>query len=89
MADRQTQVMLVPGGACALCGAADGTGMHVPVIRPGGQAAMPRLCESCLAVVAGVLLQLLGHAGPQVAEIALTLHSTGRLPPLDLSKDMS
>lgn len=81
MTDRQTQVMMVPGLVCALCGDEGSPGLHVPVMTPDGQARMPRICQPCLSVISGVLLQLLGHAGGQVAAVAVGVHSTGYAHP--------
>jgi hypothetical protein len=87
--DRMTEVMMVPGLVCALCGDEGSPGLHVPVMTPDGQVRMPRICQPCVAVFSGVLLQLLGYAGSQVAAVAVSVHSTG-LPAgsLDLSQDM-
>jgi hypothetical protein len=76
--ERATQVLMVPGLSCALCGDLDSPALHVPVITPDGQARMPRVCRNCLSVLTGVLFQLLGHAGGQVAEIAVRVHGTGQ-----------
>lgn len=77
MTDRRTQVMVIPGLSCALCGAEGGPGLHIPVLTPTGQPKMPRICQACLSVFLGVVLQLLGHAGAQVAAAAVDVHSTG------------
>lgn len=71
---------MVPGFACALCTDTGSPGMHVPVMTPEGKALMPRLCQPCLSVIAGVLFQLLGHAGKQAAALAVRVNSTGRPP---------
>ncbi len=68
---------MVPGFACALCTDTGSPGLHVPVMTPEGKAAMPRVCQPCLSVIAGVVLQLLGHAGAQVAAIVVNVNSTG------------
>jgi hypothetical protein len=77
MADRKTEVMMIPGISCALCGDDGSPGLHVPVMTPGGQPRMPRICQPCVAVFSGVLLQLLGHAGGQMAAVAVSVHATG------------
>lgn len=78
MTGRKTEVLLIPGQACALCGDTGSPGIHLAVMTPDGRAAMPRVCQPCTAAFAGVVLQLLGHAGAQVAAIAVTLHNTGK-----------
>lgn len=77
MAERTTQVMVIPGISCALCGEEGSPGLHIPVMTPKGQPKMPRVCQACLSVLMGVTLQLLGHAGAQVAAVAVNVHSTG------------
>lgn len=79
MADRKTEVMMVPGFACALCSDTGSPGLHVPVMTPEGKALLPRLCQPCLSAIVAVVLQLLGHAGSQVAGIAVSVNSTGQL----------
>jgi hypothetical protein len=76
--NRKTEVMMVPGFACALCSDTGSPGIHLPVMTPEGKAQMPRICQPCLSILAGVLLQLLGHAGAQVAAIAVSLNRTGQ-----------
>ena len=75
MTDRTTKVLVIPGTACALCGDGDSPGMHVPVMTPEGQARLPYICQPCVSVFAGIVLQLLGHAGAQVGAIAVGLHA--------------
>jgi hypothetical protein len=75
---RKTEVLLVPGFACALCTDTGSPGMHVPVMTPEGRTAMPRICQPCLSVILGVAFQLLGHAGAQAAAIAVSVSSTGQ-----------
>lgn len=77
MTGRKTEVMMVPGFACALCTDTGSPGLHVPVMTPEGKAGMPRVCQPCLSVLLGVLFQLLGHAGAQTAAIAVSVGSTG------------
>jgi hypothetical protein len=77
----KTEVMMVPGFACALCTDTGSPRLHVPVITPEGRPAVPAICQPCLAVISGVLLQLLGHAGAQVAAIAVSVNSTGHPQP--------
>jgi hypothetical protein len=62
----------VTGTACALCGVKGGPGLSIPVISPGGQVLMPWACQPCVAVFGAIFLQLLGHAGAQVAAIAVS-----------------
>jgi hypothetical protein len=76
--DRKTEVMMVPGFACALCTDTGSPGLHVPVMTPEGKPLMPRICQPCVSVLSGVLLQLLGHAGAQVAAIVVSVNSTGQ-----------
>jgi hypothetical protein len=76
--NRKTEVMVVPGFACALCGDTGSPRIHVPVMTPEGKALMPSICQPCLSVVLAVLFQLLGHAGAQAAAIAVSLSSTGQ-----------
>ena len=73
----RTEVLLIPGFACALCGSQDGPAMHLAVLTPEGRACLPRICQPCVSVFAGVLLQLLGHAGARVGAIAVSLNATG------------
>jgi len=75
--DRKTEVMMVPGLACALCGDQDSPALHVPVMTPDGQPRMPRVCRPCVSVFAAVLLQLLGHAGNVLGDIAVDVHTRG------------
>lgn len=81
MTDRKTEVMIVPGLACALCGSQGGPGMHLPVMGADGRAGLPRVCQPCVSVFSAVLLQLLGHAGAQLAAIAVNVNSTGQPQP--------
>jgi hypothetical protein len=76
--DRKTEVMMVPGFACALCSDTGSPRLHLPVMTPEGKPAMPSICQPCVSIFVGVLLQLLGHAGAQVAAIAVSLNSTGQ-----------
>lgn len=73
----RTQVMMAVGEACALCGDDGSPGIHLAVVSPGGQARMPRVCQPCVSAFGAVFLQLLGHAGDQVAAVAVSLHNTG------------
>jgi hypothetical protein len=66
---------MFPGTKCALCGDDGSPGLHVPVVTPGGQAKLPRICQPCLSSLYGVMLQLAGHAGAQVAAIAVSVNS--------------
>jgi hypothetical protein len=75
-----TRPLVTPGVGCALCGAAECEGINVPVFTPEGQPRFPRLCQDCIGAVLAVSLQLLGHAGRQVAAIAVSVHSGGRAP---------
>jgi hypothetical protein len=75
--ERTTQVLVTPGSACALCGAEGGPGLHIPVAAPDGQVKLPRVCQPCVSAFGSVFLQLLGHAGAQVAGIAVSMNSTG------------
>jgi hypothetical protein len=74
-------MMVIPGLSCALCGGQGGPGLHVPVLAPDGQPRMPRVCQPCVSVFGAVFLQLLGHAGAQVAAIAVSVNSTGQPQP--------
>lgn len=78
MTERVTQAMVVPGTSCALCGALGGPGLHVPVLTAHGQVRLPRVCQPCVAVFGGIFLQLLGHAGAQVAAVAVSVNATGQ-----------
>lgn len=80
MINRKTEVMMVPGFACALCTDTGSPRIHVPVMTPEGQPKMPSICQPCLSVISGVLLQLLGHAGDQVAAVAVAVNTTGHPP---------
>lgn len=73
----QTQVMMAVGESCALCGDGGSPGIHLAVMTPGGKPRMPRVCEHCISAFGSVFLQLLGHAGDQVAAVAVSLHNTG------------
>jgi hypothetical protein len=75
LTDRATKALVIPGIACSLCGDRGSPGLHVPVMTPEGQARLPRICQPCLSAVLGVTLQLLGHAGEQAAEIAVSVNS--------------
>lgn len=77
MPDSKTQVMMVPGFACALCSDTGSPGIYVPVMSPEGKAGLPRICQPCTSAILGVLFQLLGHAGAQTAAIAVNLYRTG------------
>lgn len=77
MSDCRTEVMMVPGFACALCTDTGSPRIHVPVMTPEGVPKLPSICQPCLSVISGMLLQLLGHAGAQVAAVAVSLHATG------------
>ena len=78
MINRKTEVLITPGFACALCTDTGSPGIHLPVMTPEGQARLPRVCQPCLSLLSGVLLQLLGHAGAQVAAIAVDMHAKGQ-----------
>jgi hypothetical protein len=76
--------MAVPGVSCGLCGDTDTAGINVPVFCDRGDRgvvpAFPRICQNCLASVLGVTFGLMGKAPGRLADLAVTMHNTGRPP---------
>jgi hypothetical protein len=75
--DPKTEVMMVPGFACALCSDTGSPAVHVPVMTPEGQPRLPRICQHCLSSLLGVVFQLAGHAHEQVSLAVVSVSATG------------